>query len=237
MEVRSQRASIRATGAAPQILPAAARSSPSSRPEVRKRVAQNDLQLHVVLSNAACKVGRRIRQRGFLVGWYNLIFESADLRRLRSDARTGRVLGAVLCPSCASLTDCRASQTNQRWSNVWGQKPFSPHIRSGNQQFKRVLTFIRDLQNLGIPWILTRPLSSQVWRTTPVCLLEQHHRSHSIIFDQCAFHVCALSRRPHIQLHGSDLSGRQFTARCKVLPPGLCSKLCNIIISREIGNR
>ena len=56
----------------------------------------------MVLSGAACKVGRKIRQGGFLVGWYNLIFESADLRRLRSDAQTGRVLGAVLGPSCAS---------------------------------------------------------------------------------------------------------------------------------------
>ena len=50
-------------------------------------------------------------------------------------------------------------------------------------------------------------------------------------------HVCAYSRRPHIQLRGSDLNGRQFTTRCKVLPRRLCSKLCNIIISREIGNR
>ena len=30
-------------------------------------------------------------------------------------------------------------------------------------------------------------------------------------------HVCAFSRRPHIQLYGEDLSGRQLTARCKVL--------------------
>ena len=136
-----------------------------------------------------------------------------------------------------------------------------------NQQFKRVTTGIRDLQKLLISWILIHPLSSHVWRTSPVCLLEQHHRSHSITFDQFAFgtpwelrsksidgrcdyhdilslaecfceehHVCAYSRRPHIQLHGSDLNGRQFTARCKVLPPHLCSKLCNIFISRENGN-
>ena len=200
----------------------------------------------VVLSSAGCKVGCRIR----------------------SDARTGRVLGAVLCPSCASWTNCRGSETDPRWPNVWGQKPFSPHIRSDNQQFKRVITFIGDLQKLDIPWILTHPLSSHVWRTSPVCLLEQHHHSHSIIFDWCAFgtpwklrtkliaghcdyqdilslaecsceehHVCAYSRRPsHLTLHGSDLDGRQCTARCKVLPPRLCSKLCNIIISREIGH-
>ena len=101
-----------------------------------------------------------------------------------------------------------------------------------------------DQQKLEILWILTHPLSSHVWRTSPVCSLEQHHRSHSITFVQCALeprgsfeanslldivitmisfslaecsceelHVCACSRRPHIKLHGSDLNGRQFTAR------------------------
>ena len=75
----------------PQIVPLAASSLPSLRPEVRKRVAQSDRWLHsdcglpvaslsvnlflpkrprgayfVVLSNARCKFGRTIRQRGFL---------------------------------------------------------------------------------------------------------------------------------------------------------------------------
>ena len=38
------------------------------------------------------KLVERFDSVNFLVGWYNLNFESADLRRLRSDARTGRVL-------------------------------------------------------------------------------------------------------------------------------------------------
>ena len=53
----------------------------------------------VVLSSAVCKVGRRIRQRGFHVGWYDLTLDPANLRRLRSDARSGRVLpGQAACP-------------------------------------------------------------------------------------------------------------------------------------------
>ena len=108
---------------------------------MRKRVAQGDFGLHsdeqrsnatrsvnqflprrprgayfVVLSSVARKVGRRIRQRG----WYHLNLESTDLRRLRSDVRTGRVLGAVLCPSCASWSHCRDSHADQRCSDVWG---------------------------------------------------------------------------------------------------------------------
>ena len=95
-EVRSQRVSIRKTGEAPQILPPAASSLPSLRPEVRKRVTQGDFRRQpdhkpsnasrsvnlflprrprgayfVVLSSVACKVGRRFRQRGFLAGWYH----------------------------------------------------------------------------------------------------------------------------------------------------------------------
>ena len=97
VEVPSQRASLRKTEEAPQILSPAVSCSPSLRPEVRKRVTQGDFRRHsdhkpsnasrsvnlflprrprgahcVVLSSVACKVGRRIRQRGFLVGWYPL---------------------------------------------------------------------------------------------------------------------------------------------------------------------
>ena len=293
MEIGPQRASLRAASTAPQIRSPSASGLPSPCPEMRKRVAQGDFQLHshqqcsnasrsvnqflprrprgayfVFLSSGARKVGRRIRQRGFLVGWYHLNQESTDLRRLRSDVRTGRVLGAVLCPSCAPWSHCRDSHADQRCSNVWGQIPCSSHIQTGNRHFKRLLTLIQDLHKCEIPWILTHPLSRHVWRTGSISSLEQHHRRHSVIFDHCAFgtpwrlrtkliachcdyqdilplaehscnkhHVCAFSRRPHIQLFGEELSGRQFTARCKVLPPRLCSKLCNGIISREIGKK
>ena len=118
----------------------------------------------VVLSSAASRIGRRIRQRGFRVGLYNLPLMSADLRRPRSDARSGRVLGAVLCPPPGQIVGSLSRRT-----------------------------FGQDLS-----------------------LAEYSCEEH---------HVCAFSPRPHIQLHGSDLSGRQFTARCKVLPRHLCSKL------------
>ena len=36
-------------------------------------------------------------------------------------------------------------------------------------------------------YILIHPHSYHIWRTAPVTLLEQHHRTHSIILDQCAF--------------------------------------------------
>ena len=127
VEIRSHRATIRTTSAAPQILTPSAGILLSLRLEVRKRTPKSIFWVHsdcepfvqprsmslllprrprgayfVVLSNGACKVGCRNRQRGFLVGWYELTVEATDLRGVRSDARSGRVLGAVISPSSAS---------------------------------------------------------------------------------------------------------------------------------------
>ena len=157
METGRQRASVRTTSTAPQIVPPSSSGLPSLCPEVRKRVAQGDVRLHrhqqcsntsrsvnqflprrervayfVVLSSAACKVGRRIRHRGFLVVRYHLSLEATDLRRLLSDGRTGRVLAAVLCPSCASWSRCQVSHADQRCSDVWRDKPCSFHVQTGN---------------------------------------------------------------------------------------------------------
>ena len=130
VEIRSQRVSMRKTGEAPHKsfhrLPAAYHAYALRCENVLHKViidatqpsnASRSVNLFlprrprsayfVVLSSVACKVGRRIRQRGFLVGWYHPNLQSSDLRRLRSDVRTGRVLGAVLCPSCASWSHCR----------------------------------------------------------------------------------------------------------------------------------
>ena len=139
MEVRSQRGSKPTTHTVPRTLPTAASTLPSPRPEKRKRVAQSDFRLHsncgptvasrsvnlflpkrpcgaclVVLSSTGCKVGRRIRQSGFLVGWYDLIFESADLRTLRSDARTGRCFLDKLSGvrDGSQMVECPGSETS-----------------------------------------------------------------------------------------------------------------------------
>ena len=128
--------------------------------------------------------------------------------------------------------------------------------------FKRPLTLIRDLQRCEIPRILTNPLSRLIfgaqirfahmnniidvtssflisvpfgtpWRLRTK-LLAGHCDYQDILplteYSCNEHHGCAFSRRPHIQLHGKDLGGRHFTARCS-------SKLYNILISREIGNR
>ena len=178
VEIRSQCVLIRTAGTAPQVLPPLAGIVSSLRPVVRERAPRCDLWLHpdreptvrpgsvtsflprrprgahfAVLSSAACKVGRRIRQRGFLVGWYDLTLDPADLRRLRSDARSGCVVGAVLSPSFASKTSCRLSQTCRTSSNAWGQQPLSPNIQTGNQRIRRVIALIRELQKCSIPCI------------------------------------------------------------------------------------
>ena len=59
---------------------------------------------------------------------------------------------------------------------MFGDKPCSSHIQTGNRHFTRLITLIRDLQKYGIAWILTHPLSSHVWRIGSICSLEQHNR-------------------------------------------------------------
>ena len=75
----------------------------------------------VVLSSAGCKVGRRIRQRGFLVGWYDLTFESADLRRPRSDARTGRVAGLCFLNKLSGQRRIQDGQIRNLCRRTFGQ--------------------------------------------------------------------------------------------------------------------
>ena len=151
MEVRSQPASTRNTGTAPQ---------PSLRPEVRKRVAQSDLRLHsdcgppvasrsvnlflpkrprgacvVVLSNAGCKVGRRIRQRGFLVGLVQSQFRvrrSSQAPFRCSDWPRARRSALPILES--KMVECLGSETSLAAHSV--RKPAG----------QTVMTFIRDLQ-------------------------------------------------------------------------------------------
>ena len=129
----------------------------------------------VVLSSAVCKVGRRIRQRGFHVGWHDLTLDPENLRRLRSDARSGRVLPgqAAACPKPVERPQMLRDNSLSRKT--------SKRETSG-----RVIAIIRELQEFAIPRILIHPLSSHISRTAPVTSLEQHHRTHSIIIDQCA---------------------------------------------------
>ena len=196
MEVRSQRSSIRTTDTAPQTLPPAASTLPSLRPEKRKCVAQSDLRpLSKWGPNCCFSFGESLPAQApawhlfrgccpapvvkLVAGFDNvssLLVGTTSLLSPRISAGSVPMLGldvfgAVLCPSCASWTKCRASETIPRWSNVWGQKPLPQHIRSGNLHTRPV----------------SHPLSSHVWRTSPICLLERHHHSHSIIFHQCVF--------------------------------------------------
>ena len=272
MNVRSQRASIRTTGTAPQILPPAASSLPSSRFEVRTRVAQNDLWLHsdsglliasrsvnlllpkcprgayfVVLSDAGCKVGRRSRQRGFLDGWSKLNFDrvrrSSQAPFRCSDwpcARRSALPILCLLDRLSCLRD-----ESKMVKSLGSETSLAAH--SFRQPAVQTCTHLHPRPGFGL--VLSCLMSGARHRF--VCLETPWKQRSKLIAGHCDYHnilslaecsceehhVCAYSRRPHFQLHGSDLDGRQFTARCQVLPFRLCSKLCNIIISRETGNR
>ena len=134
-----------------------------------------------------------------------------------------------------------------------------PTSRPATNIFKRLLNLMRDLQRCGVPWIWRANQicsNEQHHRCHSVifdhCAFGTPGRLRTkLIAGHCDYqdilplaeystnehHACAFIRRPHIQLHGKDLSGRQFTAPCKVLPPSHRPKHRNTIIPREIGNR
>ena len=118
------------------------------------------------------------------------IWKPADLRKLRYDVRTGRVLGVQFSVHRVPLSRIVMihTQIKDALIDVWGQKPCSPHIQTGNRHFNRFLTLTQELHKCGeIPWILTHSILSHVWRIGSLSSLEQHHRCHSAIFDHCAF--------------------------------------------------
>ena len=128
----------------------------------------------VVLSNVGCKVGRGIRQCGFLVGWYNLNFESADLP-FRSDWPCARRSAlSILCLldrlSClrneSKMVKCLGSETS-----LAAQSVRQPAVPARNHLHPRLAKIGNSMD-----YDSSSLLSS-------VCLLEQHHRSHSITFD------------------------------------------------------
>ena len=80
--------------------------------------------------------------------------------------------------------------------------------------------------------ILTHPLSSHVWRTGPICSLEQHHRCHRVIFGHCAFGTrgsCAPNKSPcatRFRISGQGLASRLQTVERFVEP-------CSLFVSKH----
>ena len=108
MGVGPQRASIRSASTAPHIVPPSASDLPSLctgtfRLHSEQQCSHSFRSVNQCLPvrPPACKVEKIDTVVSLLV---RIIFslEPTDLRRLFSDVRTDRVLGAVLCPSCAS---------------------------------------------------------------------------------------------------------------------------------------
>ena len=209
MEIGPERASVRAASTAPQIVSPSASGLPSLCPEMRKRVAQGDFWFHShqQCSNASLSVNQFLprRPRGAhcrmqswtknSAAWFPCGLVSSQFR-IDGSSQAPLRCSEWPCARCSSLSilclpwsHCRDSHADQRCSDVWGQKHCSSHIQTGNRHLKRLLTLIRDLQRCEIPWILTHPLTSHVWRIGPICSHEQHHRCHSVIFDHCAFGI------------------------------------------------
>ena len=148
-------------------------------------------------------MSRRIRRRGFATHIYEILngaeydmTKLGNIRRLKRDAKRGRLRGAMVAITCTSWSVAR-NRTNvirtrrEPWGVSSPLKPFSEKdeaaLRSGNLQLRRLLPLLRLLTDLGIPWILENPASSNIWWVPALMRLMNHKRCEAILIDQCAF--------------------------------------------------
>ena len=110
----------------------------------------------------------------------SLLVGTTSLLSPRISAGSVPMLGLAVCSAQCFAHPVPLPQKRLQDGQMFGVRNLS-HRKRGS-------TFMRDLQNFEIPLIFySYSLVSCVWRTSPVRLLEQQHRSHSITFDQCAF--------------------------------------------------
>ena len=104
-----------------------------------------------------------------------------NLRFLISCARTGKLLGLMLAPLCASWSQAR-NRTNvirnctypwglpqsERGENA-GRRPFSLNDQAaldlGNKTMSSALRLAKSVHRTGTPWILQNPFTSICWQT------------------------------------------------------------------------
>ena len=144
-------------------------------------------------------VSRAVRSLGFSAKEWDLLWGARfDLvkphviSRVRSEIRSGYVLGAMLAPPCLSFSAARDRTSAIRTAEYpWGVPAFGlqqkdlESLHEGNKIFECVIQVLRWLDELSLPWILEHPRSSKCWLLPPVqALLTAPHTS-IVYTDMC----------------------------------------------------
>ena len=168
----------------------------------------------VALSGAGCKVGRRIRQRGFLVRCTTSLLSP----RISAGSVPMLGLGVCLAQCCvhpvfpgqivvvgvrdrSKMVECLGSETS-----VAAPLVRQPAVQTCNDLHQRPAK-IGHFLGPDSPSLVSclAHLTGLLARTTSSSLTSVPNGLRVTVLTKIS---CAYSRRPHIQLHGSDLSGR-----------------------------
>ena len=119
-----------------------------------------------------------------------------NLRRLCRDARERRLIAAMLATPCTSFSLAR-NRTNvirnrlEPWGIRFPAKPFSERdkasLEMGNRTMRATLVLIRCFEEVGIPWCLENPASSNMWHIPRLVALAKLPHVQLIEVDQCSF--------------------------------------------------
>ena len=125
-----------------------------------------------------------------------------NLRFLISCARTGKLMGFMLAPLCASWPQAR-NRTNviRNYAHPWdlpqsergekaGRRPFSLNDQAaldlGNKTSSSALRLSKSVHRTGTPWIFESPFTSICWQTPEARALAATEGVQLIVVDSCA---------------------------------------------------
>ena len=115
-------------------------------------------------------------------------------RRLISDIKRGRVLGAMLAPPCTTFSIARnRTKVIRSRDYPWGlpgsclTEVERQKVEEGNRCFEAAFQIIYHLNKHHIPWLLENPQSSMCWHLPPIRDLIDKHGCCLITLDFCQF--------------------------------------------------
>lgn len=115
-------------------------------------------------------------------------------KRLISDIKRGRVLGAMLAPPCTTFSIARdRTKVIRSRDYPWGL-PGSlltdverQKVEEGNRCFEAAFQIIYHLNKHRVPWLLENPASSKCWHLPPVLDLINGHGCCWVTLDFCQY--------------------------------------------------
>ena len=149
------------------------------------------------LFSGHCGVSRAVQALGYHARSWELehgpqfdLTRASVQRQIRSDARRGKICGAMLGPPCTSFSVARdRTRVIRDRDHPWGRSDVPPadleRLRIGNECMRAALNLIRCFQSCKIPWVLEHPATSKAWYLPEIRKLQSDVDVHLLVTDFC----------------------------------------------------